>query len=172
SPDNREEAMSSPQEAGILQSLRNLAGYEKTEYNKGTGESFLAADAFTNPVYQRFALKTTLAAILCYMFYAALNWDGIHTAMVTCYVASLGTAGDTVHKLALRITGCLIGALMGVISIVYLLPHLETVGGLMLLVFAATWVAGWVAAGSRKISYAGVQIGLAYTLSVLQGFGP
>jgi len=172
SPDNREEAMSSPQEAGILQSLRNLAGYEKTEYNKGTGESFLAADAFTNPVYQRFALKTTLAAILCYMFYAAINWQGIHTAMVTCYVASMGTAGDTVHKLALRISGCLIGAAIGIASIVFLMPHMESVGSLMLLVFAVALPAAWLTAGSEKISYAGVQIALAFTLTVLQGFGP
>lgn len=160
------------QDSVIQQALNAITGAVKPNYSKNDNDSFFAPDAFTNPIYQQFALKTTLAAILCYMFYAALNWDGIHTAMVTCYVASLGTAGDTVHKLALRITGCLIGALMGVISILYLLPQMETVGGLMLLVFAATWVAGWVAAGSHKISYAGVQIGLAFTLSVLQGFGP
>lgn len=162
----------SPKNSAISQAIHAISGVVKPDYSKSGNDGFFKPDAFTNPIYQQFALKTTLAAILCYMFYAALNWDGIHTAMVTCYVASLGTAGDTVHKLALRITGCLIGALMGVISIVYLLPQLETIGGLMLLVFAATWVAGWVAAGSRKISYAGVQIGLAYTLSVLQGFGP
>lgn len=170
-PIDKVEAQSS-QSLSISQAINAISGAVKPDYSKSGNDGFFKPDAFSNPIYQQFALKTTLAAILCYMFYAALNWDGIHTAMVTCYVASLGTAGDTVHKLALRITGCLIGALMGVISIVYLLPHLETVGGLMLLVFAATWVAGWVAAGSRKISYAGVQIGLAYTLSVLQGFGP
>ncbi|MFD1200083.1 FUSC family protein [Brucella gallinifaecis] len=168
----QEEATLTQEEKGIVQSLRNIAGIEKTEYNKGSGDSFFAADAFTNPVYQRFALKTTLAAILCYMFYAAINWQGIHTAMVTCYVASMGTAGDTIHKLALRIGGCLIGAAIGIASLIYLMPQLESVGGLMVLVFAVALVAAWVAAGSEKISYGGVQIGLAFTLTVLQGFGP
>lgn len=163
---------SSRQEAGLLQALRNIAGSEKTAYGKGSGDSFFAADAFTNPVYQRFALKTTLAAILCYIFYAAINWQGIHTAMVTCYVASMGTAGDTIHKLTLRITGCLIGAVIGIGSLIYLMPQLETVGGLMVLVFIVALLAAWVTAGSEKVSYGGVQIGLAFTLTVLQGFGP
>lgn len=159
-------------EAGILQALRNISGSEKTEYNKGSGDSFFAADAFTNPVYQRFALKTTLAAVLCYVFYAAINWQGIHTAMVTCYVASLGTAGDTIHKLTLRIIGCLIGATIGIASLIFLMPQLQSVGGLMLLVFSVALLAAWVTAGSEKVSYGGVQIGLAFTLTVLQGFGP
>lgn len=160
------------QEAGILQALGNIAGSEKTDYRKGSGDKFFAADAFTNPVYQRFALKTTLAAILCYVFYAAINWQGIHTAMVTCYVASLGTAGDTIHKLTLRITGCLIGAAIGIASLIFLMPQLESVGSLMVLVFAVALLAAWVSAGSEKVSYGGVQIGLAFTLTVLQGFGP
>lgn len=160
------------QTKGILQALNMITGHDKTIYTKGTDDRFLAADAFTNPVYQRFALKTTLAAILCYMFYAAIDWQGIHTAMVTCYVASMGTAGDTIHKLALRISGCLIGAAIGIASIVYLMPHTESIGSLMLLVFVVALLAAWVTAGSEIISYAGVQIGLAFTLTVLQGFGP
>ncbi|WP_084479968.1 FUSC family protein [Brucella pseudogrignonensis] len=156
----------------MRQALNTLAGQQEPSYKKGAGERFFAADAFTNPAYQRFALKTTLAAILCYMFYAAINWQGIHTAMVTCYVASLGTAGDTLHKLALRIAGCLIGAVIGVASIIFLMPQMESVGGLMLLVFFVALLAAWVAGGSEKLSYAGVQIGLAFTLTVLQGFGP
>lgn len=162
----------SAHETGIFQSLSNLAGTVKTKYKKASGEKFFADDAFTNPIYQHFALKTTLAAMLCYVFYASFNWQGIHTAMVTCYVASMGTAGDTIHKLSLRITGCLIGAAIGVASLVYIMPHLDTVGGLMVLVFFVALLAGWVTAGSEKVSYGGVQIGLAFTLTVLQGFGP
>ncbi len=158
--------------SGLLQALRNIAGFEKTAYAKGENDSFFAPDAFTNPVYQRFALKTTLAAILCYMFYAAINWQGIHTAMVTCYVASMGTAGDTIHKLLLRISGCLIGAAIGIGSLIYLTPHMESVSALMVLVFFVALLSAWVTAGSEKISYGGVQIGLAFTLTVLQGFGP
>lgn len=133
---------------------------------------FFLADAFSNPDYQRYALKTTAAAILCYLIYSLINWQGIHTAMITCYVAALGTTAETVHKLALRISGCLVGAAIGLFSILFVIPHLESVGGLMALVFLGLLPAAWVAAGSERISYAGVQVGLAFLLTVLNGFGP
>lgn len=133
---------------------------------------FLAADAFTNPDYQRFALKTTGAAIACYLIYSLIDWQGIHTAMVTCYVAALGTTGETVHKLALRICGCLVGAALGFGAILFVIPFLSSVGGLMVLVFCCVLVGAWVSAGSERISYAGVQVGLAFLLTVLNGFAP
>jgi multidrug resistance protein MdtO len=135
-------------------------------------EPFFVADALSNPVYQRFALKTTLAAMLCYVIYVGIDWQGIHTAMITCFVAALGTTGETVHKLALRITGCLIGAAMGFAAILFIIPNLTSVGGLMGLVFIAMLPAAWVTSGSERISYGGVQIGLAFLLTVLQGFEP
>ncbi|MBJ3778462.1 FUSC family protein [Acuticoccus mangrovi] len=133
---------------------------------------FLTADAFTSPVHQRYALKTTAAAMICYLIYTGISWQGIHTAMITCYVTALGTTGETVHKLALRIVGCLVGAAMGVASILFVIPHVESVGALMVLVFVGILVAGWVAAGNERVSYAGVQVGLAFLLTILDGFGP
>lgn len=84
----------------------------------------------------------------------------------------MGTTAETVHKLVLRIIGCLIGAAMGVASILFLIPHMTSIGSLMALVFAGILVAGWVSAGSERISYAGIQIGLAFLLTILQDFGP
>ena len=133
---------------------------------------FFLPDARTNPTYQYYALKTTAAAIICYLVYTALQWQDIHTAMITCYVVALGTTGETVHKLTLRIVGCLIGAVLGVGSILLVMPYMTSIGQLMLLVFAGTLCAAWVSVGSERISYAGVQIGLAFLLTVLQGFGP
>src|SRR5690606_17748556 len=104
--------------------------------------------------------------------YTALDWQDIHTAMITCYVAALATTGETLHKLTLRIVGCLIGAAMGMLAIVFLMPLMTSIGELMLLVFLGSLPAAWVASGSERSAYAGVQIGLAFLLTVLQGFGP
>lgn len=134
--------------------------------------SFFAEDAFSNPVHQQFALKTTAASVICYLVYTALNWQDIHTAMITCYVAALATTGETVHKLTLRIVGCLIGALIGVLSLIFIMPALTDIGQLMALVFGALLLATWVSSGNERIAYAGIQIGLAFLLTVLHGFGP
>jgi multidrug resistance protein MdtO len=132
----------------------------------------LAADAFSNPDHQRYALKTSIAAVVCYLIYTGIQWNGIHTAMITCYVAALGTTGETVRKLTLQITGCLIGAAMGAFSLAYVMPHLTSVGGLMGLVFCGVLIGGWVSTGNERIYYAGVQIALAFLLTTLNSFGP
>ncbi len=154
------------------QALDTLLGRCALPAEQSGKASFFFKDALTNPNYVRFALKTTAAAIISYLIYAAIDWQGIHTAMITCYVAALGTTAETVHKLTLRIIGCLIGAAMGVASILFLIPHMTGIGSLMALVFAGILVAGWVSAGSERIAYAGIQIDLAFLLTVLQGFGP
>ncbi len=156
----------------IRNALIALANADNGQDLDAPKSSFFAADALTNPIHQQFALKTTAAALICYLIYTALDWQDIHTAMITCYVAALGTTGETVHKLVLRIIGCLIGALMGVLSIIFIIPHMSDIGQLMALVFGCILVAAWVSCGSERIAYAGVQVGLAFLLTVLQGFGP
>ncbi len=131
-----------------------------------------AADAFSNPSHARFALKTSLAALICYLIYTGLHWNGVHTAMITCYVAALGTLGETIHKLVLRIVGCLIGAALGALTLIFVMPHLTSIGGLMVVVFVGVLIGAWVAAGRESIAYAGVQIALAFLLTTVYGFGP
>lgn len=132
----------------------------------------VAPDIFSHPRHLHFALKTTLAAVTCFFIYTSIDWQGIHTAMITCYVAALGTTGDTVHKLVLRITGCLIGAFLGLVAILFIIPQLDSVGGLAFLIFAVVSLSAWVSTGNERISYGGVQIALAFLLTVIQGFGP
>lgn len=133
---------------------------------------FLDADAFTNRSHIHYALKTTGAAMLCYLLYQQLNWPGIHTCFITVYLVSLGTAAESVEKLTLRLAGALVGAALGTAAIVYVVPQLDSVGGLLALVFAGTWLSAWVATGSPRIAYAGFQIAFAFYLCVIQGPAP
>ena len=132
----------------------------------------LAEDAFTNPAHVHFALKVTLAAMTCYILYTGLDWPGIHTAFITCCFISLESLGATLHKGALRLSGCCVGGLLGFLSIMYLIPHMESITSLVLLVAAVTALAGWVATGSERIAYGGLQIALAFYMCVLQSFEP
>jgi multidrug resistance protein MdtO len=133
---------------------------------------FFDADALSNPDHIRYALKTTAAAMFCYLLYQQLNWPGIHTCFITCYMVSLGTTAETVEKLTLRITGCLVGALLGTAAIVFVTPALTSIGGLMALVFVGAWLGAWIAMGSPRIGYAGMQIAFAFFLCVIQGAAP
>src|SRR5215470_13938961 len=133
---------------------------------------FWVEDAFTNPEHVQFALKTTAAAVFCYLLYSLLDWPGIHTCFITVYIVALTTAAESIEKLTLRIIGCLIGAAAGIAAIVFLVPALTSIGGLMIAVFIAAWAGAYVAAGSPRISYAGFQIAFAFFLCVIQGSGP
>lgn len=133
---------------------------------------FFTADAFRNPEHVQYAVKVTMAAMLCYLFYSLTDWQGIHTCLITCYIVALDTTGETVQKLLLRITGALVGASIGMAAIVWLTPAIDSVGGLLALVFAGALLGGWVAAGSPRIAYAGFQVTFAIFLCVIQGASP
>ncbi len=112
-------------------------------------------DAFTNPAHVKFALKVTFAAMFCYIVYEAIDWSGIHTAFITCTFIALETTEATLYKGTLRIVGCVIGGALALFSIVFLMPHMETIASLVVVVACASAIAGWVATGSERITYAG-----------------
>jgi multidrug resistance protein MdtO len=174
------EAALSPLAAAALTELRavltsfaelpptSLPSQPATKSTRG----LFAPDAFTNPVHVHYALKTTAAAMFCYVVYSLLNWPGIHTCLITCYIVSLGTTAETIEKLTLRIVGCLIGAAAGIAAIVFLMPNVTSIGALIVIVFVVTLASGWIAAGSPRVSYIGFQIAFAFFLCVVQGSSP
>ena len=160
-----------------MASLRESLEDEATESAEAASPAkprkrLLAADAFTNPAHVHFALKVTLAAMVCYILYTAVDWAGIHTAFITCCFIALENTGATIRKGALRLAGCIVGGLLGFLSVLYLIPQMESIASLSLLIAAVSALAGWVAAGSERIAYAGLQIAFAFYMCVLQGFAP
>jgi multidrug resistance protein MdtO len=134
--------------------------------------SLFVRDAFTNPAHVHFALKVTFAAMFCFIVYQAIDWSGIHTAFITCTFIALESTEATLYKGTLRIVGCVIGGALALFSIVFLMPHMETIASLVVLVACASAIAGWVATGSERISYAGLQLAFAFFFSVFQGYAP
>src|SRR6266568_6056407 len=135
-------------------------------------KSLFVPDALTNPAHVHFALKVTFAAMFCYIVYEAIDWSGIHTALITCVFIALESTEATMYKGTLRFVGCLIGGALALFAIVFLMPHMETIASLVVLVACAAAIAGWVATGSELISYGGLQLAFAFFYSVFQGYAP
>jgi multidrug resistance protein MdtO len=129
-------------------------------------------DALSNPAHWQFALKTTIAIMIVYSVFTMLDWPGLLTSIVTVFFVALGSVGETVHKLTLRISGALIGGLIAGLSIVFVLPHFTDIGQLCMLTAVVALFAGWVTTSSERLSYAGMQIALAFFMGLLQTYSP
>ncbi|HEY6769192.1 MAG TPA: FUSC family protein [Candidatus Sulfotelmatobacter sp.] len=134
-------------------------------------QRLLAPDAFVNPDHLRFALKGCLAASICYIIYNAIAWPGISTAVTTCLLTALSTIGSSRQKQVLRITGAMFGGfLIGMGSQIFILPHLDSIAGLVVLFVAVTALSSWFMTSSPRLSYFGIQVALAFYLVNLNEF--
>ena len=130
-----------------------------------------ARDAFTNRYYLQFAVKGTLAALLCYVFYTSVNWPGISTSVVTCTFTALTTIGSSRQKQVLRILGAVVGGFIFAMGAqIFLLPYIDTIFGFTILYIVVTAISVWFMTASPRLSYFGVQMALAFYLVHLQAF--
>ena len=109
-----------------------------------------------------FGLKLSLCATLCYILYHALDYPEISTAVTTVLVSGLTTTGAMKQKLVHRLAGAIVGGLLlGLGSIVFLFPHMDSITALFGLVAAVATIAAWTAAG-RRFGYVGLQIAFSF----------
>ncbi len=163
----------------VLGELERVCAGEAAAVARARGEAppaagggLLAADAFSNPDHSRYAFKTTLAVIVCYLFYIAVDWPSIHTCVITCFYVALSSVAETMHKLTLRLIGCTIGAVLSYAVLIFGFPHMTSVGSLVLVIGLVTFISAWIGVGSERTSYIGLQIALCFFLATLHGFGP
>ena len=172
--------------ADVLAEIRRILGDEphgkpkrekpkkdepKKDGEKGSGGLFVP-DAWTNPAYVHFGLKLTLCAAIAYGTERLTNWSGIGTCLITTFIVSLDSTGETVHKALMRITGCLVGATLGWGTILLLMPVLTTLTDFLLAMAGPLFLAAWIKVGGPRSNYIGQQIAIAYFSCVLSGYGP
>ncbi|MCT4713378.1 FUSC family protein [Enterobacteriaceae bacterium H11S18] len=125
-----------------------------------------------NPTYLKFALKTALSSFICYLIYVATDWQGIHTIMLSCVIVAQSSLGTTTQRALLRVIGAVIGSLIALLMVVLVMPHIDTIVGLLLMTLPVVALGAWVYAGSEKMSYAGIQLMFTFALALLEAFGP
>jgi multidrug resistance protein MdtO len=147
----------------------NLPDELKLPPHKESG--FLAPDAFTNPEHIHFAIKGMIAATICYLIFTLCAYPAIYTSVITVILCSLSTVGASVQKGVLRFAGAVVGGALGFISLMYIFPHLDSIGGYCVVFGAVMALAAYVNFGSVRISYVGIQICLAFCKCALQTYG-
>jgi len=129
------------------------------------------SDAFSNPEHLRYILGGTIAAMLCYVFYVALDWPGLSTSITTCVLTALTSIGSSRQKQILRVAGFVLGGVIaGLGSQIFVLPYIDSIGGFTVLFAAMTFVAAWIGTSSTRLSYAGVQFAFAFYIIHLSEF--
>jgi multidrug resistance protein MdtO len=114
-----------------------------------------------------FALKISLCATLCYILYNAVDWPGISTSVTTVMVTGLSTTAAMKQRFTLRILGSLLGGLiLGLGTIVFLFPSMDSITSLIVLVGILAFVGSWIAGGPR-FNYLGLQVAFSFYLVAL-----
>lgn len=156
----------------LLLSLARPDALADNTTTAGGAAPLMVADAFANPVYVQFSLKTLLAALLCYLFYTASDWQGAHTIMLTCLIVAQPSLGATGQRSLLRVAGALLGSALALGMMVWVVPRLDDIVGLLGMTLPVIALGAWIAAGSERISYAGTQIVFTFALALMDNFAP
>lgn len=155
----------------ILSGSDAHTGYHPAPKRKQAGSRFFVPDAFSNSEYIRFAIRASLAGIVCYLIYNLIDWPGIGTAVTTCLLTALSTVGASRQKQILRFGGAVFGGVvLGFGAQVFILPQIDSIIGFLILFVAVSFVSAWIVTAGPRLSYFGVQVAVAFYLINLQEF--
>lgn len=160
--------------AGVCQAVSQLGKMAPdTPPAPAAKQPSMAADAWTNPVYIRYALKTLLACMVCYVFYSGVDWEGIHTCMLTCVIVANPSIGSSYQKMGLRFGGAFFGAILALLFTLLVMPWLDNIVELLCVLAPIFLLGAWLATSSERSSYIGTQMVVTFALATLENvFGP
>jgi uncharacterized membrane protein YccC len=119
-----------------------------------------------------YAMKGGLAAMAAEAAGMGLAMSSPSTATVTAVIVAQGTVGATFQRAVLRALGAVVGGALALASMVLVFPGITGLGPFLAVATASFAVAAYVCAGGPRTAYTGIQIGMAYAMSILDTFGP
>jgi len=134
--------------------------------------SEFVADTLRNAENSKFAVRGTISAFLCYLFYMSTGWTGLAvTSILTCTLTARRLTGGGRQRQTLRFAGFIVGAgVIGLGTEVFILPRLNTLPQFALLYASVVCIGAWIATSGPRIAFAGLQIVLSYNLVNLNRF--
>src|SRR5262249_45788401 len=116
-------------------------------------------------------LRVGLSAALAYIIYEGLTWPGLETAVLTTIIIAQSTRGASTQKALLRVAGAVLGGVLAILTIIWLMPIMESLALLLVVVAAVAGLAAWVSTGSPRTAYVGLQIIMAFDVAILNEVG-
>lgn len=155
----------------VSEAAVDVAAHQSVDRRRPSRFRFFQPGVFEQSEPVLYALKLTLSVLACYILYNAVAWPGILTCVVTVLFTGLSSTGAMKQKQLYRFAGAVIGGVLGIAAVSLLFPNMDSVTSLVVVLAPVVFLSGWVMR-SPRIGYVGVQIGFAFFLATLQGFGP
>ena len=96
-----------------------------------------------------------------------LDWHGVLSGQPLQWIIS-----GFLTTVWVSVAGILLATLLALLLIVFVQPWTDSLSGLLAMSLPVLALAAWIAAGSERIAYAGIQIGFTFALAFLSWFGP
>jgi multidrug resistance protein MdtO len=145
-------------------SADRIAARRRTSLDAPAGSWVTPAFSASNVDDLAFAFKGGLAATICHVLVNGLAWPGTSTSVWTCLLVAQSSYGAMAQKELLRLVGAVAGGLLGLLAILVAMPNLEGLASFLVVVSIGFATAAWVTTGSARIGYAGIQLGVAFSL--------
>ncbi|MEY2696268.1 MAG: hypothetical protein RL333_406 [Pseudomonadota bacterium] len=118
------------------------------------------------------SLKVGIACAIVTLLILSMNAGDVDTAILTTIIVADSTLGADVRKSIMRLTGALFGALLGYLWLILGQPVADTIAGFLVTLAPFLLLCAWAGATSPRLNYAGLQIGLAFSMTVFSEFEP
>ena len=122
-----------------------------------------------------FAVRLACACVIGYIFISATHFSSLSTMIVTplMVVGATGGSSDATRARAmLRFWGTIVGAIVSIFAILFLIPTVESIFGLLLIWIGCSAPLIWILTGGPKVSYMGTQAIFCLAIAVGSSFHP
>lgn len=148
------------------------AGIEPAHESRYERQWLTPSCSLANGDALRFGIKGALAATVCYLIYLGLNWPGIATCVAMCLLVAQSSVGAGYFRALLIFSGAVLGGAAAFVIIVFFVPNLVGLTPFLVLTSSVFFLAAWIASGTGRTAYLGVQMALAFALVLFATPGP
>lgn len=110
------------------------------------------------------SLKVGIACFIVSLMVESMEANTVDTAILTTIIVADSTLGADFRKSVMRLTGALLGAVLGYLWLILGQPAADTIAGFLVTIIPFLALVSWCCATSPRMSYAGVQMGLAFCM--------